>query len=37
MIYVVIARKKLNQEVLKEHLTEISEAEEDDDETGTIE
>ena len=37
MIYVVIARKKLNQEVLKEHLTEIAEAEEDDDETGTIE
>jgi hypothetical protein len=37
IIYVMVARKKLNQEVLKEHLTEISEAEEDDDETGTIE
>ena len=37
ILYVVVARKKLNQEVLKEHLTEISEAEEDDDETGTIE
>ena len=37
ILYVAVARKKLNQEVLKEHLTEISEAEEDDDETGTIE
>ena len=37
ILYVAVARKKLNQEVLKVHLTEISEAEEDDDETGTIE
>jgi hypothetical protein len=28
---------KLNQEMLKEHLTEIEEADEDDAETGTIE
>ena len=37
IIYVVVARKKLDQEVLKEHLTDIAETEEDDDETGTIE
>ena len=37
IIYVAVARKKLNQEMMKEHLTEISEDEEDDDETGTIE
>jgi len=37
ILYVVIARKKLDQEVLKEYLTDIAETEEDDDETGTIE
>ena len=37
IIYMGVARMKLNQEMLKEHLTEIEEADEDDAETGTIE
>lgn len=39
-IYVVMARKKLNEDVIKEHLTEITVSSEDetaDDEVGTIE
>jgi len=37
IIYIGVTRMKLNKEMLKEHLTEIAEADEDDAETGTIE